>query len=164
MLRCMPSAMVMIDNKFQILESNDAFMKMFCGDMYEVFVERPEGVNGASIDRIIPFSEILKTALKTGKDLHREHYALGKKVYDINVFIIEENEIIGAIITDVTQSELNREKIAEKAREVISKNISKVQEIAMILGEHMVETELLLSNIAEDYTADDTNNNSDDTK
>lgn len=151
MLRCMPSAMVMIDNKNCILESNDAFMKMFTGDMYEVFAERPEGVNGADIDRILPFADILKTALKTGKDIHKEHYISGNKLYDINVFIIEENEIVGAIITDVTQSELNREKIAERAKEVISKNIAKVQEIAILLGEHMVETELLLSTIADDY-------------
>ena len=154
MLRCMPSAMVMIDNQNKILESNDAFMKMFCGDMYEIFSERPEGVNGADIDRIIPFADLLKTALKTGKDIHKEHYISDSKLYDINVFIIEENEIVGAIITDVTQSELNREKIAERAKEVISKNIAKVQEIAILLGEHMVETELLLSTIADDYSED----------
>ena len=155
MLRCMPSAMVMIDNKNKILESNDAFMKMFTGEMYDVFSERSEGVNGADIDRIIPFSDLLTTALKTGKDIHKEHYVVGNKLYDINIFIIEEKEIVGAIITDVTQSELNREKIAERAKEVISKNIAKVQEIAILLGEHMVETELLLSTIADDYTTDD---------
>ena len=120
-----------------------------------VFSERPEGVNGADIDRIIPFSDLLTTALKTGKDIHKEHYVVGNKLYDINIFIIEEKEIVGAIITDVTQSELNREKIAERAKEVISKNIAKVQEIAILLGEHMVETELLLSTIADDYTTDD---------
>lgn len=155
MLRCMPSAMVMIDNQNKILESNDAFMKMFTGDMYEVFAERPEGVNGADIDRMIPFADLLKTALRTGKDIHKEHYPSGNKLYDINIFIIEENEIVGAIITDVTLSELNREKIAEKAKQVISKNIAKVQEIAILLGEHMVETELLLSTIADDYTIDE---------
>ena len=100
MLRCMPSAMVMIDNQNKILESNDAFMKMFCGDMYEIFSERPEGVNGADIDRIIPFADLLKTALKTGKDIHKEHYISGSKLYDINVFIIEENEKIGRIFEE----------------------------------------------------------------
>ena len=46
---------------------------------------------------------------------------------------------------------MNREKIARRANEVISKNISIVQEIACLLGEHMVETETLLSSIADDY-------------
>ena len=46
---------------------------------------------------------------------------------------------------------MDRSKIAQKAREVITKNIATVQEIASLLGEHMVETELLLNSIAEGY-------------
>ena len=151
MLRCMPAAIVMVDNNMNILEANDNFMRMFTGDMYEIFKARPDGLTGAAIDRIVEFSDIFRTILKTGKGLHKEHYAVGDKLYDINAFTIEPNEIVGAIITDVTQSETNREKISEKAKEVISKNISIVQEIACLLGEHMVETETLLNSIANDY-------------
>ena len=151
MLRCMPAAIVMVDNNMNILETNDSFMKMFTGDMYEIFKARPDGLTGAAIDRIIEFSDIFRTILKTGKDLHKEHYAVKDRLYDINAFTIEPNEIVGAIITDVTQTETNREKISEKAKEVISKNISIVQEIACLLGEHMVETETLLNSIANDY-------------
>jgi uncharacterized Fe-S cluster-containing protein len=151
MLRCMPSAIVMVDNNMKILEANDSFMKMFTGEMYEIFKSRPDGLLGASIDRIVDFADIFSTILKTGKDLHKEHYAVKDKLYDINAFTIEENEIVGAVITDVTQTETTREKISEKAREVISKNISIVQEIACLLGEHMVETETLLNSIANDY-------------
>jgi len=46
---------------------------------------------------------------------------------------------------------MDRTKIAQKAREVITKNIATVQEIAGLLGEHMVETELLLNSIAEGF-------------
>lgn len=151
MLRCMPAAIVMVDNNMNIIEANDSFMKMFTGDMYEIFQARPDGLTGAAIDRIIEFSDIFRTILKTGKDLHKEHYAVKDRLYDINAFTIEPNEIVGAIITDVTQTETNREKISEKAKEVISKNISIVQEIACLLGEHMVETETLLNSIANDY-------------
>ena len=151
MLRCMPAAIVMVDNNMNILEANDSFMKMFTGDMYEVFKARPDGLTGAALDRIVDFADLFKTILKTGKDLHKERYNVNGKLYDISAFTIEENEIVGAVITDVTSSETNREKISQKAHEVISKNISIVQEIACLLGEHMVETETLLSSIAEDY-------------
>ena len=134
-----------------ILEANDSFMKMFAGEMYEIFKSRPDGMTGAALDRIVDFSDLFATILKTGKELHKEHYAIKDRLYDINVFTIEENEIVGAVITDVTQTETTREKISEKAREVISKNISIVQEIACLLGEHMVETETLLNSIANDY-------------
>ena len=157
MIRCMPAAVVMVDNNMNILEANDSFMKMFTGEMYDVFKARPDGLAGAAIDRIVDFADIFKTILKTGKDIHKERYHVKNKLYDISAFTIEENEIVGAVITDVTSSETNREKISQKAHEVISKNISIVQEIACLLGEHMVETETLLSSIAEDY--DDNNDN-----
>ena len=151
MIRCMPSAIVMVDNNFKILEANEAFMKMFCGEMYDVFASRQDGLTGAAIDRIVDFSDIFKTVLRVGQDVHKEHYPVKNRLYDISAFTIEPNAIVGAIITDVTQSEMNREKIAHKAKEVISKNISIVQDIACLLGEHMVETELLLNSIAEDF-------------
>lgn len=151
MLRCMPSASVMVDNDLRIVEANDAFMKMFCGEMYEVFSARQDGLVGAAIDRIVDFSDIFKAALKSGKDIHKERFPIKNKLYDIVAFTIEKHEIVGAIITDVTQSETNREKIAQKAQQVISKNITIVQEIACLLGEHMVDTETLLSSIANDY-------------
>ena len=79
-------------------------------------------------------------------------------MFDITIFTIEFGEIVGAVITDVTKSELDRSKIAKRARDVITKNIATVQEIASLLGEHMVETELLLNSIAEGF---DVNSNED---
>ena len=76
MLRCMPSATVMVDNNFRIIEANDAFMRMFCEDMYEVFASRQDGLLGASIDRIVDFVDIFKSALKSGKDIHKERFPI----------------------------------------------------------------------------------------
>ena len=151
MLRCMPSAVVIVDSNMEIVEANDSFEQMFLGEMYEIFASRQDGLSGAALDRIVPFSELFKSALDTGKDVHQEHLAIDDKIYDINIFTIEDNELIGAVISDVTKSEIDRSKIAKKAREVITKNIATVQEIAGLLGEHMVETELLLNSIAEGY-------------
>ena len=52
----------------------------------------------------------------------------------------------------MTQSELHREKVAEKAREVIRKNVTTVQKIAQYLGEHMAETEIILREVAGSYS------------
>ena len=152
MLRCMPSAVVIVDSNLQIVEANDSFEHMFLPeDMYEIFASRQDGLTGACIDRIVEFSELFKSALDTGHEIHQEHYATKDKVYDISIFTIEDNELVGAVISDVTKSEIDRTKIAKKAREVITKNIATVQEIASLLGEHMVETELLLNSIAQGY-------------
>lgn len=155
LLRTMPSAMVMVNSKLEIMETNDAFIKMFAPDMYDIFSKRPDGMKGASLDRILPFYSLFETALMKNTEIHKERYQVKDKLYDINVFVIEENTLTGAIITDVTTSEINREKVAKKAREVINKNIETVQNIASLLGEHMVDVETLLSSIAEDYSSED---------
>ena len=157
MLRCMPSAVVIADSNMNIVETNESFINMFCTDMGDVF-SQTDSLQGAALDRIVPFSELFKSALETGHDIHQEHYAINDKLYDISVFTIEDNELIGAVISDVTKSELDRSKIAQKAREVITKNIITVQEIASLLGEHMVETELLLDSIAKGYDSNSNEN------
>lgn len=159
MLRSMPAAIVMVDKELKVVEFNDMFLHMFCEDMYEIFSQSEDGIKGASIDRLVPFGSIFKKMLKTGNDIHKEHYPNKDRLYDINAFVIEPNEIVGAVITDVTANETDREKIAIKAREVISKNIATVQEIACLLGEHMVETEKLLSSIAQDYSTKESSEN-----
>lgn len=151
MLRSMPSGIVMVDSNLNITEANDAFMRMFCGSNYELYASLPEGLANANLDKVVLLSPVMKMALKSEKDIHKDHYPLNGKLYDIIAFTIEPHSIVGAVITDVTQAEFNREKIARKAQEVISKNIATVQEIACLLGEHMVDTELLLTSIAQDF-------------
>ena len=151
MLRYMPQAVVMVDSNLKVMEANDAFLQMFCASMYEVFANNTNGLEGASIDRLVPFGELFQASLESGKDIHKEHYSINDNLYDISIFTIEQGEIAGAVISDVTKSEMDRSKIARKAKEVISKNITTIQEIASLLGEHMVETELLLNSIAEGF-------------
>ena len=55
LVRCMPAAVVMVDSDYNIIEANDSFMRMFTGDMYEIFKARPDGMLGAAIDRIVDF-------------------------------------------------------------------------------------------------------------
>jgi len=151
MLRCMPSAVVMVDKNYKIVESNKTFVKTFAKEIYEYYSSKPEGIAGAALDRLVPCIELFSRALKTGKDVHKERYSIDEKLYDITVFTIEPNQIVGAILTDVTKTEIKREQISRRAQEVITKNIAIVQNIACLLGEHMVETELLLGSIAEGY-------------
>ena len=151
MLRCMPSAIVMADANLNIIEANEAFVKMFAPELVEIFNSRPEGLAGGARERIIPFGDFFRRTLSSGQDIHKERYSVGNNLYDITVFEIERNKIVGAVITDVTKSEMKRDQIAIKAHEVIEKNIATVQNIACLLGEHMVDTELLLSQIAEGY-------------
>lgn len=151
MIRCMPSAVVMADADLKIIETNEAFVKMFAPDLLDLFNASADGIAGAELSKILSFSALFQNALKTGKDIHKEHYPMNGKLYDVSIFEIDEGKLVGGIITDVTKTQMRREQIARKAQEVIEKNISTVQNIACLLGEHMVNTELLLSQISEGY-------------
>jgi hypothetical protein len=89
-----------------------------------------------------------------GEDVKRENTKHNSRVYDVMVFNIEPKQVVGGVIEDVTRVEIKREKIAEKAKEVIEKNLATVQQIACTLGEHMAETEVLLRSIAKDYSSE----------
>ncbi|PKK89830.1 MAG: [Fe-S]-binding protein [Candidatus Wallbacteria bacterium HGW-Wallbacteria-1] len=159
LLRCIPSGVVIVDSNLDIIECNKSFAGMFGRDIELVFEARP-GMTGARICRILPLEELFRAALRTGQDISREHLPLGERLFHITIFTIDPAQTIGVIVRDVTETETRREQIACRAREVIQKNLQTVQEIACRLGEHMADTEILLSSIAEDYgpgrSSDDT--------
>ncbi len=149
-LRCIPSSVVIVDRNLEIIECNRRFAANFGEDTLDAFDACP-GLAGADLRRIVPFADLFDGVLKSGKDLHRDALKDGRRLLQISIFNIEPHEVVGAVISDVTQTELHREQIAERAREVITKNLDTVQEIACRLGEHMADTELLLRSIADDY-------------
>lgn len=154
LLRSISSAVVITDKKLQIIECNRNFAALFGEDTLEAFDACP-GLAGADLKRIVPFAGLFASSLQSGHDVRRDSLKVGKKLYNLNIFNIEPREVVGAVIFDVTNTEMRREQIAARAREVIDRNLATVQEIACRLGEQMADTELLLRSIADNY-ADET--------
>ncbi|QSH41922.1 [Fe-Fe] hydrogenase large subunit C-terminal domain-containing protein [Lentisphaerota bacterium ZTH] len=150
LLRCIPSGVVIADRELQVVECNRRFAEMLGKDTVMAFEAKP-GLAGADLSRLVPFHHLFRTSLASGRDIHRDSHREGNRLFNITIFTIEPGETIGAVLMDVTNTELRREQIAERAREVINKNLSTVQDIACKLGEHMAETEILLRSISEDY-------------
>lgn len=155
MFKFMPSAMVMLDKEFNILEANDAFVRMFADDNAKSYLSHYDHLIGNPIGDFLGLGLTLRKVLKTGVDVRKERYLYKGTFYALYIFCVEKDESIGVLITDTTRFQGNKENIAKRAKEVISKNISIAQEIASMLGEHMVETETLLSSIAEDFDDND---------
>lgn len=154
LMKSMPSGVVIVDSGLKVVECNQRFAELFGEDTLSIYRISP-GLKGASLDRIIPFSDLFKKVLLTDRDIRLNHYRYGEKLFEIVIFSIEPNQTVGSVILDVTRRELRRDKIAHRANEVIQKNLSTVQEIACRLGEHMAETEILLRSIAEGYSEEE---------
>lgn len=150
LIKYIPAGVVIVDRKLNIIECNRHFAELFDESTVLAFEARP-GLCGVDLKPIVPFIELFEACLNTANDINRENYLMGDRILDIDIFTVEPQQIVGAVIQDVTQAELHREQIANKAREVIQKNITTVQRIANYLGEHMAETEILLREVASGY-------------
>ncbi len=154
LLRCMPSGVVIVGGDLRIIESNRPFAAI-SGERFAREFDAHPGLPGRQVEEMLPIGKFLRAALRSGEDIRRERLKIGERLLTIEVFIIEEHAIVGALVDDATQNEMRRDHIARRAREVINRNIATVQEIAARLGEHMADTEILLNSIAEGFAGDD---------
>lgn len=155
LLRCIPSPIVIANAKLSIMEYNDKFVETFWNEDEHADIYDQNNLQGADLRDFINFTNLFSASLDLEQDIHREHVRFNDKLFDVVVFNIDKKQIVGGIIEDVTNMEMKKEQIAEKAKEVIHKNLATVQQIACTLGEHMAETEVLLRSIAKDFATDD---------
>ena len=155
LLRCIPSPIVIANARLSIMEYNDKFVETFWNEDEHADIYDQNNLHGADLRDFINFTNLFSASLDLEQDIHREHVRFNDKLFDVVVFNIDKKQIVGGIIEDVTNMEMKKEQLAEKAKEVIHKNLATVQQIACTLGEHMAETEVLLRSIAKDFAADD---------
>ena len=149
LIRFIPAAVVMVDENLNICECNRNFAVM--SEMTEVY-DALGNLNTIAIDHALPgFSELFSSVISNGGEIEKFNQKLQDKIVNISVFSIAHGKSAGAVIQDITKNELQREHIAEKAREVIRKNVLTVQQVARLFGEHVAETEILLNEIAGSY-------------
>lgn len=150
LIKYIPAGVVIADNKLNIIECNQLFSTLFDESTRLAWDARP-GLQGVSLKKIVAFHDLFELCLNSGNDITRTHHVQNDRIYNISLFTVEPRQIVGAIVEDVTTTELHREQIANRAQEVIRKNITTVQRIANYLGEHMAETESLLREVASGY-------------
>ncbi|MEL7642296.1 MAG: [Fe-Fe] hydrogenase large subunit C-terminal domain-containing protein [Solidesulfovibrio sp.] len=152
LLRCIPAGVVIADNRLHIIECNEHFARLFGEDVVMAYEASP-GMEGATLEKIVPFISLFRRALETETDIHRDALRQDDRVFSVTIFTIEPRNVIGGVIFDVTGSELRRDEIAQRAREIIRKNLETVQEIACRLGENMADTEILLRSLSEGFSS-----------
>ena len=149
LIRFIPAGVVMVDEHLNICECNRNFAIM--SDMTEIY-DTLGNLNTIAIETLLPgFAELFSSVISNGGEIEKFNQKLHDKIVNISVFSIARGKSAGAVIQDITKNELQREHIAEKAREVIRKNVQTVQQVARLFGEHVADTEILLNEIAGSY-------------
>lgn len=150
-LKSLPYAAVIVDENMKIVECNKEFAHIG-GEDTELINEVIPGLEGAMLPSVVPFSDLFQSVINTGEDILRKYVKFNDIVLSITVFTIEPHRFVGAILIDVTGTEMRREQIVEKAQTVIENTLSTVQEIAFKLGKNAAESECILNSIIEGFS------------
>ena len=149
LIRFIPAAVVMVDEKLNICECNRNFALM--SGMTDIY-DSLGNLNTIAVDNAFPgLAELFSSVIINGGEIEKFNQKFEDKIVNISIFSIARGKSAGAVIQDITKNELQREHIAEKAREVIRKNVLTVQKVARLFGEHVADTEILLNEIAGTY-------------
>lgn len=143
LLAAMPAGAVLVDRELRIIESNRHFARLAAAE------ERC--VPGAQIGDVVPFARLFRHVLDGNGDVLERDLRLGGRVVHGSVFAVEPGQVVGAVLTDVTEPAMGRAQVASRAREAIEKHLATVQRIAYLLGENAAETEGLLNQIVDAY-------------
>lgn len=156
LFRTMPSGVIIVNKDLMIQESNANFFKVLGLD--ELFGTDSLDLDGAQLDKMIPFAGMFKKVLEEGKDVLDKEFKYEAKYLKISIFSIEKHELVGAVIQDITLPSTAREHTISQAKKVINKNLDMVQKIAYLLGENAAEVEIALDSIIDISGVDSSEN------
>jgi len=147
LMQRMPSGVVIVDDQLRIVESNPSFNAFFVRDGSDPA--------GAGLAEVVPFHNLFRQVLSNGQEILDRQLRYGGRVFSATVFAIEPGSLVGGIVRDATRPTLEKEQIIRRAREVIQKQLTTVQQIAYLLGENAAESEMTLNEIVESFSPDD---------
>lgn len=148
MLNKLRAGVVIVDNDLNVIEANQRFVEMLGEDAKEI-AEVVPGLKGAELKSLVSFHKVFSTVLQSGQDVLDRDVDYADSIFNVSVFTIKRNEIVGGIIRDLVTPEVRKEEVIKRAQDVIKENLETVQQIAFLLGESASKTEKTLNSIIE---------------
>jgi PAS domain-containing protein len=155
LIKAIPSGVVIVDKDLKIIDCNEQFARLMGSGAEELFALSP-GLEGAELKKISPFLQYFQTIIDPlGPELVQTDVREGSKIFHLTVFAVEKGITAAGVVEDITEPRVRIETTVERARELIKKNVSTVQQIAFLLGENAAESESILNSIIESYTVEE---------
>ena len=155
LIKAIPSGVVIVDRDLKIIDCNEQFARLLGSEAEELFAMMP-GLEGADLAKISPFPQYFQAIIDpSGPELSQTDVREGSKIFHLTVFAVEKGVAAAGVVEDITAPRVRIETTVERARELIKKNVSTVQQIAFLLGENAAESEAILNSIIESYTVEE---------
>lgn len=148
MMKKLPSALVIVDKKLKVVQSNQSFIDLLGDDALEINEVIP-GLVGADLKSLIPYNmyNLFSYVLQNNEDIKNRDIHYKENLLNISVFTIKKNSIVGAVIRDMYAPEVRKEEVIKRITEAVDINLAMVQKIGFLLGEGASETEQMLNSI-----------------
>jgi Na+-translocating ferredoxin:NAD+ oxidoreductase RNF subunit RnfB len=152
MMKKLPSALVIVDKKLKIVQSNQSFIDLLGDDALEINDIIP-GLVGADLKTLLPYNiyNLFSYVLQNHEDIKNRDIHYKDNLLNLSVFTIKKNSIVGAVIRDMYAPEVRKEEVIKRVTEAIDINLAMVQKIGFLLGEGASETEQMLNSIINTY-------------
>lgn len=152
MLEKLPSSVVLVDNELKVIQANKSFINILDEEVRMIEDVIP-GLEGADLKTLLPynFHNLFSYVLTRDDNIVNRDVHFNDILYNVSIFTIRKNKIVGAVIRDLYVPEVRKEEVIKRVTDVIDKNLGLVQQIGFLLGEGASETEAMLNSIIESY-------------
>ena len=152
LLKNLPSAAVIVDDKLRVVESNESFVKVL-GEDAQLINEVVPGLVGADLKTLLPYPiyNLFNYVLENDENVIGKDVIYGDGLLNVSLYSLKPNKIVGGVFRDMYVAEVRQEEIINRVTEVIDENLKIVQNIAFLLGEGASNTEKMLNSIIETY-------------
>lgn len=152
MMQKIRAGIIIADSELKVIDSNEAFAKMFGPEIEELFETIP-GLHGADLKELVPdvIYKMFSSTLISGENAIERDLKIQNKLLHVSVITIYKHRVVGALLRDMSAPSLVREEIISRAQRVNKHNLETVQKIAFLLGDNASMTEELLNSIIESY-------------
>lgn len=150
LLQKMPYGVVMVDDRFHVVDCNKKFA-MAAGVAFNAIFDSEKGIQGTDIRPYISFKKFFDAIFLGESELIEYDLREGEKYYHITIVSILQYRLACAIVRDMSEPEVQHELMTGRIHEVIKQNLEAVQRIAYLLGENSSFTESMLNSILESH-------------
>ena len=115
MLQKLPSSVVIVDENLRVIQANQTLIQMLGSEAQEINEVIP-GLVGADIKTLLPFQihNLFSYVMSNGEDIQNRDIHLNDQLYNISVFTIRKNKIVGAVMRDMQSPEIRREEVVKR--------------------------------------------------
>jgi Na+-translocating ferredoxin:NAD+ oxidoreductase RNF subunit RnfB len=152
MLEKLPSSVVLADNELKVIQANKSFINILDEEARMIEDVIP-GLEGADLKTLLPYNfyNLFSYVLSHDDNIINRDVHFNDILYNVSIFTIRKNRIVGAVIRDLYVPEVRKEEVIKRVTEVIDTNLELVQQIGFLLGEGASKTEAMLNSIMESY-------------